>query len=160
MSEEVHFVITLFGMVSIFVLIFSVASLALHFRILLLRGNADDSFAHAETLLRKHVDLFYDFGINHEDGRELCMMCEEADVSHAREAFVALPKIEKALGRLKVDNEKLAPLEGNKLELTDAAREYNNRIEKYNRFISKPPGSVMALVVGLKQEKMLRIQQS
>jgi len=157
MPEKVHFVITLFGLISIIVLLFSVAALVIHFRILQLRGNADDSFIQVETLIRKQVDLFYDIGAAHKTGSSLCDLCEEADELHAKEVFASLPSIEKELENLKIEADEQAPLKENMHELMRSAEEYNKHTEKYNTFIRSLPGSAMAAIVGLKYEKALQV---
>jgi len=151
-------VISLFGLVSIVVLVLSAAALVLHFRVLVLRGQVDDSFAQVEVLVRVRIDLIYDLGTNHDDGSELCLMCEEADASHAKDVFASFPEIEKVLEDLRLEPDSFIPLKENKTEVLSAAGVYNVHLEKYNLFIGKLPGSVMAHVIGLKQEKALRIQ--
>ena len=151
--------ISLFGIMSIIVLFFSIASLVLHMKILILRGSADDSFTKVEDEVRKLIDFYYSVGIGHEDGWELCMLCEEADANHAKEVIKALTKIEHACARLKVSPDATERITAYKREITNLGDEYNKLITKYNSFINKPPGSLMAAVVGLKREKHVKIQQ-
>jgi hypothetical protein len=42
-------------------------------------------------------------------------------------------------------------------ELENALNAYNNSVKIYNEYISKFPGNVMALLVGFKKEKMMKI---
>ncbi|MCL2217910.1 MAG: hypothetical protein FWB91_12965 [Defluviitaleaceae bacterium] len=155
--------IPVFGIISLFVLIGSLGVLFLHYRLLLKRGILDDGLKRLDELLRIRLEIIYEIAEDLEDGSEIKEQCIEYSGKRARETIKALPRIHKAIAAAIHDStdddspstEIKEALAENAQEIKQATEGYNNALVKYNAYVNKSPGQIIALMVGLKPEKAI-----
>ena len=147
--------IPVFGILSVLVLLGSVAALIFHSRLLLLRGTLDNCLNKLDEHLRLRLEIIYEIAEIMEDEQGIIEQCIENSGKDTRQIIRNLPKLHKAIEDLKNNEDKA--LEENAQEIEQSTKAYNDVLVKYNEYVSKFPGIVLAFLVGLKTEKPIVI---
>ena len=149
--------ISMLGVLSLVILLLSVGALILHYRLLQLRGALDDSFSGLDELLRVRLEIIYDIANTMENSHELKERCIRYSGREVRAIIKSMPKFHKAIAATHIENDIKTALTENTHEIERSIRTYNENLLKYNTYVSKPPGIILAFAVGLKSEKQIAI---
>jgi len=131
-----------FGMASAMILVASVLMLIFHFRLMKKRSPVDIEFAKIDELLRIRLDMLF--------------QQENADAFDLLETlhFSKTSQLVQNWHNLQIGEANEA-FEQNKKDIAAAINNYNQYVIAYNAYISKYPGSAIALLTGLRKEKEL-----
>ncbi|MCL1877938.1 MAG: hypothetical protein FWF80_03700 [Defluviitaleaceae bacterium] len=133
-----------FGIVSIVIAPVCVGALILHFCVMKRRVVLDKRLAVLDDLLHARLEMLYD-----TQSAEVCEIC--ADIAN-----LETRKLLKSIARIKIEQSEGASreaLQQNIAETEAAADAYNEAAAVYNDYIAKFPAKIMALVLGMGQEK-------
>lgn len=139
---------TLFGVISLLVLVMSALALGLHFRVIRKRITVDESAKEVDKLLRNHLDLLLELSEFTAQYDEMYKLWEKNLFSNTTNLIKTLPEIEKFLS-LEHDDDKL-DLEESNTEIELFVKTHNEKIKIYNDVITRFPWSVIAFATGLK----------
>ncbi|MCL1843862.1 MAG: hypothetical protein FWF79_08615 [Defluviitaleaceae bacterium] len=154
--------ISLFGAMSLIILIASVAALILHFKVMKFRGAVDDSLEKTDSLLRDRIEIIYNLAREAEENldnplamRQIIKMCETHASYDTQKLIKTRTELEESASELLAASN----CEINKKALSDNTEEIRladiglqNVAAEYNKYISATPGNIMALMLGLSVE--------
>ena len=148
--------ISIFGAMSLVVLIVCVAALVLHVRVLKKRSRVDDAMAEFDELLRDRLEIYLDLaGDAQGDFEDIENICESYVLAETRQIIKSWAKIEKSVAPLKSEINKNEALAQNAKDIDAMVRAYNNNVAVYNDSIAHFPGKIIALAVGFTAVKVL-----
>ena len=166
--------ISIFGAISLVVLVVCVAALVLHFRVLKKRSQIDDAMSRFDELLRDRLEMYIDLAEDIPgDFEEIENLCESYVFAETRQIIKSWAKIERAVAPLKTAKDKKealtqmnreetrqleepslqSKLSENAKEIDAMVRDYNDGVVVYNENISRFPGKIVALAVGFTAAK-------
>ena len=143
--------IPVLGLLSVVVLAGSLWALWQHHKLLRLRGLVDDRLSKLDNILHNHLEDIYDLA-DDEDGYDIRDQCIELSGKETRQIIKALPKLHKAAGVIEEAEESK--------KIHQAAVGYNEALVEYNTYVSKPPGLIISILVGLRTEKPININHA
>ena len=145
--------ISMFGIVSIVIVLVSAAAIVLHNRIMKKRAPVDMYLEELEEQLRKRVEMLYHASPRDSDLYSLCDQCIDLDLSGL---LNAMPDIDTALEDYPpTSDDEISALEENTQAIQSTEQALNQAIESYNDFITRPiAGRFMALVLGFETEEI------
>jgi len=144
---------SLFGFVSLFIVVISIAAIVLHNRVMKRRAPVDVHLEELEELLRRRVEILYTLSQVDTKLRDLCIQCVDLDFETIANSIA---DINEAYNQEQSSDSQC--LEENWQKINDTTTALNNAIEAYNTFISKnPSGATMAQILGITKEEPISI---
>ena len=144
--------LSLFGIISLVVLVMCITILIIHTRVLNSRNALDVAFALFDELLRTRLELIIEIA-----PQDLQDICDQYTMAQTQQIIKSWQKIKKATNVIKEELEKNEALTANAEEISIAVKAYEECVLKYNRQISSFPGKIVALLVGFKAEGLIHI---
>jgi len=133
---------SVFGFVSLFIVVISVAVIILHYRLMRKRAPVDVHFDQLEELLRQWIENLYHIS---PVGSGLYNLCDQYIDLEFSDILSAMPEIHDFCEQEQQDSST------NIATINDTISALNRAISEYNAFIAKTPATVlMAHILGLK----------
>lgn len=140
--------ISMFGIVSIFIFLASLGVMVLYYKIMKRRGAVDEKLTALDNALRERLEIIC------ENAELLPKACERCENFPALDTRALLKSFQEDISIELIKNKALA---ANILETEQAVRAFNEKTIKYNTYISKFPVKIMAHILGLYEEEEFRI---
>jgi len=145
---------SIFGFVSLFIVVVSVAVIVLHYRLMRRRAPVDFHFDRLEELLRQWIEDIYIISPAESDLHSLCDYSIDLESS---DLLSIIPEINDAFTQTQGDRVRQAnpqdepqPPDQIKANINHTINALNQAIAEFNIFITKhPPAILMAKVLGL-----------
>jgi hypothetical protein len=150
-------VISIFGVLSLFVLGASIWAMVSHHRVMRKRSVLDNNLEELYALLHDRLDMLMVLSERQPENPEYSTLFDAYADRDARALLRALPKINKALSPLNDEPVFEKELTHNAEYIKKTAKAYNESIIAYNGCIARFPGMLVAFMVGIKQEKPLSV---
>jgi len=132
--------LSVFGIGAAIVAVLSICALVLYFCVMKRRVVVDKALAVLDVLLRARLEILYD--TQPDEVREMCADFATLETRNLLQSVVQI---------------KIEPLDEilreNIAETDVAAVEYNEAAAVYNAYIAKFPAKIMAILLGMTQEK-------
>ncbi|MCL2360332.1 MAG: hypothetical protein FWC73_00800 [Defluviitaleaceae bacterium] len=126
---------SIFGFVSLFIVVLSVAIIVLHYRVMKRRAPVDTYFTELENLLRQRIELLY--AINPVELSDL----------YDQSITIELSSLLAAIAEIDVEHKSL---EENSAAIDETRESLSKAIGDYNTFIAAKPHTIlMAKILGL-----------
>jgi len=139
---------SLFGFISLFIVVVSVAVIILHYRLMKRRAPVDVHFGQLEELLRHWLENLYQ---ESPEGSELYYLCGQCIDLELNGLLSAAPQIVEAYNHAAYSETEPQDQNAEIAAIRETIKALNLSIAAYNAFITKSPAAaLMALVLGLK----------